>query len=39
MAAFEITDEIKDLQSNVVLTMLSDLKTQGKVTPELYFVY
>jgi len=34
MAAVEITDEIKDLQSNVVLTLLNDLKAQGKISTD-----
>lgn len=34
MATFEITDEIKDLQSNVALTLLNDLKAQNKISQD-----
>jgi len=36
MATAEITDEIKDLQSNVALTLLNELKAQNKISPEMY---
>lgn len=38
MAAAEITDEIKDLQSNVALTLLNELKAQNKISPEMYIL-
>ena len=38
MAGVEITEEIKDLQSNVVLTLLNDLKAQAKISPEMYIL-
>ena len=36
MANIEITEEIKDLQSNVALTLLNDLKAQDKISQEMY---
>lgn len=38
MATAEITDEIKDLQSNVALTLLNDLKAQNKISHEMYLL-
>ncbi len=37
MATSEITEEIKDLQSNVALTLLNDLLSQNKITTEMFF--
>jgi len=39
MANIEITEEIKDLQSNVALTLLNDLKAQDKISQEIANIF
>jgi hypothetical protein len=36
MASNDITEEIKDLQSNVALSLLNELKTKNQITAETY---